>query len=172
MNLGGALSFAGDLERAAALLEEAVEQSRQTGAVTELAMARFFQAGIARARGDLDGAAALCQESLTLYWQHGARRFVAESLRRLVGIWAAAGEGERAARLAGAETALREALGTPIDPPEELDQYERDVADVRTVLGEATFAAASAAGQALPLEEAVAEALAPFPSTTQTLIRS
>jgi DNA-binding CsgD family transcriptional regulator len=163
MNFGGVVSYSGDFDRATELLEEAVALSRQTGVVVELAMARFFQAGVARARGDLCRAAALCQESLALNWQHGASRFVAESLRCLVGIWAAAGERERAARLAGAEMALRDALGTPIDPPEELEQYERDCAALRAVLGEAVFAAALASGRALPLAEAVAEALAPFP---------
>ena len=38
--------------------------------------------------------------------------------------------------------------------------YERQVATVRAQLDEATFAAAWAAGRALPLEQAIAEALA------------
>ena len=162
-NLGGALYFWGDLDRADEVLAEAVALARESESTYEVAGALFFRAGVARARGDLGLAAALCQESLALKWQLGTRRFVPEYLRPLVGIWAAAGETERAARLAGAEAALREAIGTPVDPPEELVRYQRDVAATRAAFGEAAFAAAEAAGRALPLAAAVAEALAPFP---------
>jgi non-specific serine/threonine protein kinase len=163
-NLGGALYYWGELDRADEVLAEAVALARESESAYEVAGALFFRAGIARARGDIALAAALCQESLTLKWQLGARRFVAEYLRPLVGIWAAAGEPARAARLAGAEAALREAIDTPVDPPEELARYEQDVAAARAALGEAPFAAAEAEGRVLPLEEAVAEALAPIPA--------
>jgi len=166
VNLGGAAAFCGDLGRAASLLDEGVALARRAGAMVDVAMGRFFQAGIARARGDLPQAAALCQESLVLYRQHGARRYTAEALRRLVGVCALAGDGARAARLAGAESALREELGTPIDPPEEARQYERDVDLARSLLGEPAFAAETAMGRSLPLAEAVDEALAPVPRLT------
>jgi hypothetical protein len=41
--------------------------------------------------------------------------------------------------------------------------YERHVAEVRAQLGDAAFAAAWAAGRTLPLEDAIAEALALAP---------
>jgi DNA-binding NarL/FixJ family response regulator len=53
---------------------------------------------------------------------------------------------------------LREAIGVPI-PPVSRAEYERDVAAVRAQLDEATFASAWAAGRALSLDQAVAEAL-------------
>ena len=50
-------------------------------------------------------------------------------------------------------------MGTPL-PPVEQPSYETTVQMTKAALGEAAFAAAWAAGQALTLEQAVAEALA------------
>jgi hypothetical protein len=66
---------------------------------------------------------------------------------------------ERAARLFGAAEALHEAIGKPLPPFLRAD-YDRDVAAVHAQLDDATFDAAWAAGQALSLEQAIAEALA------------
>jgi non-specific serine/threonine protein kinase len=162
-NLGGVEYFRGDLDRAATLLGDAIAFSREIGDSFDLAGALFFLAGTTRIRGDLAGAAALYQEGLTLMWQLRAKRFVAESLRGLVGVAAASGLAGSAARLAGAETVRREAIGTPVTPPAELERYERDVAAARDAMGEGPFAAALAAGQELPLEQAVAEALTIIP---------
>ena len=71
----------------------------------------------------------------------------------------AAGQGERAARLLGAASALREALGAP-QPAQDKADVEQAVVDARAALGEAAWAAAFAAGQAMMLQEAIAEALA------------
>jgi hypothetical protein len=53
---------------------------------------------------------------------------------------------------------LRSTIGTPL-PPSARATYDRAVAAVREALGADAFAAAWAEGQALPLEEAIAEAL-------------
>jgi DNA-binding CsgD family transcriptional regulator len=73
----------------------------------------------------------------------------------------AAGRGEpaTAARLYGAAEALSEAVGAPqVMPPP--TQYPRHIAELRTALDAAAFAAAWAAGRALPLDEAMDEARA------------
>ena len=72
---------------------------------------------------------------------------------------AARGQAERAARLHGAAAALREQLGATVVPWEH-PARERDLAAARAALEPAAFEAAWAAGAALPLEAAVAEALA------------
>jgi len=82
---------------------------------------------------------------------------VLESLAETAG--AEAGQGERAARLLGAATALRERLGAPLSGPD-LAELAQAVALAQAALGEAVWATVFAAGQALPLEEAIAEALA------------
>jgi hypothetical protein len=67
------------------------------------------------------------------------------------------GQPERAARLFGATDVLRAALGLPVRPADRR-RYDRDVSAVRAALGAETFAAAWAAGRALSLEQAIAEA--------------
>jgi DNA-binding CsgD family transcriptional regulator len=75
----------------------------------------------------------------------------------MAGVAAAATRPEQAARLFGTAAAIRDALGLPLRP------FVRDLFDgllqpVRTALGEAGFAVAVAAGRALTVEEAIAEA--------------
>ncbi|HEU5100018.1 MAG TPA: hypothetical protein VFU22_13410, partial [Roseiflexaceae bacterium] len=55
--------------------------------------------------------------------------------------------------------ALRETLGAPAMSFQQAS-YQRGVAAARALLDQATFAAAWAAGRTLPLEQAIAEALA------------
>ena len=71
-------------------------------------------------------------------------------------------EPERAARIFGAGLAQRQAERANLAwdwPNGARVDYERDVAACRAELDDATFAAAWAAGRALPLEQAIAEAL-------------
>jgi hypothetical protein len=68
------------------------------------------------------------------------------------------GRPERAATLLGAAAALLEAGGLQMDPIDRAE-YDRAAAATRALLGEATFAAAQAAGQAMSLEQAVAYGL-------------
>jgi hypothetical protein len=77
-----------------------------------------------------------------------------EALGRVV---AAQGHLERAARLYGAVTALRETLHTPLRPIWRAEM-DRAVTAARAALGEEAFAAAWAQGRAMTLEEAVREA--------------
>jgi hypothetical protein len=67
-------------------------------------------------------------------------------------------EPERAARLWGAAERLRQAIGCRPGPAARAT-YERALAVARAQLGEEGFAAAWAEGRAIPLEQAIAEAL-------------
>jgi hypothetical protein len=79
-------------------------------------------------------------------------------LEGLASVACAQGQATQAARLFGAADALRASVGTHITPAERAD-YERQLAAVRAQLDEPAFAAAWAAGRALSLEQAIAEAL-------------
>jgi PAS domain S-box-containing protein len=88
----------------------------------------------------------------------GARIMIAWWIAGL-GSAAALGEvPEHAARLWGAAEHLRVLLGCRT-PPAARVTYEYLLAQVRAQLGDTAFAAAWAAGEALPLEQAIAEAL-------------
>jgi hypothetical protein len=107
-------------------------------------------------------AAALFKESLSLRKEMGARRGIAESLEGLASVRVADGgdsqTAARPARLLGAAEALREAIGAPV-PLVERAEYERDVATLRSQLGEEAFAATWAEGRAMRTEQAIAYAL-------------
>jgi hypothetical protein len=111
---------------------------------------------------DYAQSAALCGESLALYRDSGSAWGVGRFLWVLAGAIFGLGQGEKAARLFGAGSALRERLGTPL-PPVLRPNYDRIVARLQRTQGEQAFAAAWSAGEAMPWEAAVAHALADAP---------
>jgi len=157
-NLGIVFYSQGGMERAETAFAEALAVARQVGdrdlAATNLAnlsSAALRQNEVARAE-------ALGREALALYWKLGDPRRCAVGLEGLASAAGMAGQGERAARLLGAAATMRAALGAP-QPPQERADTEEAVAATRATLGETAWAAAFAAGQALTLEQAIAEAL-------------
>ena len=103
-------------------------------------------------------AAAAFVESLTLAQSLDDKQGIAASLDQFAELACRAGQFERAAQLFGAAEVLREVSKRPLAPQNRSD-YDRAVAAARDELGEATFIAAWAAGRALPLEQAMTEAL-------------
>jgi len=81
-------------------------------------------------------------------------------LKSLGAVAASVGRAEQATRLFGAFEARRERIGFVGLWPIEQQRFERDIAPARARLSEAAFAAAWAAGRALPLDQAITEALA------------
>ena len=72
------------------------------------------------------------------------------------------GQPERLVRLFGAVTPLHGRYGVSLYPAERA-AYERQLSAARVQLGEDAYAAAWAEGQALTLEQAIAEALSESP---------
>jgi hypothetical protein len=89
----------------------------------------------------------------------GGKLGIAEPLESLARLAVQGREWDRAARLWGAAAALREALGAP-RAPNRRAEGERELGAARAALGESAFAASWAEGQALSLEQAIADALA------------
>ena len=148
----------GDHDRAAALLDEAQHLARTHG--DEMAQASLYltQSTLAAARGDYEAASRRAVESVRIFQAYGTTAEVAGGLHQLALVSEAEGRPERAARLFGAADALRETTGTPLSPSEAV-VYEQAVERASASLGDAAFAAARAAGRALPLEEAIALAV-------------
>ena len=88
----------------------------------------------------------------------GLNHAILTSLEGLARVALAQGRMERAARLCVAAAALREDIGWNL-PPAKRAGHDRTVAAVRGALGEEAFAAAWARGYALPLEEAITDAV-------------
>jgi tetratricopeptide (TPR) repeat protein len=156
--LGRVAHAQGDDAQALALLEESLAWFRDAGHNYGLAWALRHLSAVAYAQGDDMRAAAVLREALVVQEQQGLKGMIGESLERFAGLALRHGRAARAARLFGAAEALRTALGAPL-PPSERTDYDRDVASSRAQLDAATFAAAWAQGRALPLEQAIADAL-------------
>jgi predicted ATPase/class 3 adenylate cyclase/DNA-binding XRE family transcriptional regulator len=145
--------------RAMALCEESLALWRELDDLWGVAWALNVLGHIAQRQGDSGRAGALLRESLALIWQRRDRAGVAWCLEGLAIVAQAQGQAQQAARLFSAAQALREVICVPLPPVDRAD-YEGSVTQARTHMGEAAFEAAWAAGQAMPLEQAIAYALA------------
>ena len=160
-NLGVALRGLGRIDEAAVLHEEALAGQRAVGSVRGEVNALGDLADVALEKGDLETALVRVREALRLAWMSGEQRAIAGMLEG--GACAAAGLGwaERAARIFAASARLRESSGIGDWLPLNVEACERGIATARAQLGDEQFAVAWAAGRALPLADAVAEALDP-----------
>jgi non-specific serine/threonine protein kinase len=151
----------GDLERARACCEESLAFARRTGADLPQGSALACLAHVARRQGDLARAEVLGRDELLIWRRLGTPLHIAGGLEGLARTITAAGEearAARAARLLGAAEVLRERVNVSPSPRDRVNR-ERAAAEARLILGEAGWAAAYAAGQALSADEAITEAL-------------
>jgi predicted ATPase/DNA-binding CsgD family transcriptional regulator len=159
-SLGNLASSRGDFVAADELYVESAVLFRELGDTRDLAACLSNQAGIARDRGDLDRATAFAQESLVLFHELADHRGIVACLELIGSTTAAQGQPEQATRALAAAETLRETTGIDRPAARAADQ-ERTVAALGSTLGAEAFARAWEAGRRRPLEEIVAEALAP-----------
>jgi tetratricopeptide (TPR) repeat protein len=156
--LGEAIHHQGDLERAESLYREALASYRELGEKRGESFALFQMGKVALARDELATARLLLVESLELRQDEGDKSAIIESLEGLAGLASTQSDPTLAALLFGACNALRLAFEAPL-PPSYAGERERFLAAARSSLDDADFAAAWNCGQALTLEQAIAEAL-------------
>jgi predicted ATPase/class 3 adenylate cyclase/tetratricopeptide (TPR) repeat protein len=155
-NLGRLAHREGDLGRARALFEESLAICRRLGQLLNTANWLANLARLARSEGDHEGARSHCQEALRASWELGDRLTVAEHLEFLV-LLREEMEPRQAVRLLGAAAAARQAADVGM-PALEREALDRRVAELRSTLGEVEFRSVWAEGEALPLEEVIAQA--------------
>lgn len=148
-----------ELARARAYYEEALALFQEIDQSRGIARALHGIAYVAYKQRDLPLALASIRELLAREWHE--RLPVIVYLEDIADIAGRVGRPDVAVRLYGAADAQRERGGQGIGPLYQAE-YDRDVAISRHALGDEAFTAAWAAGRALPLAQAVAEALAPF----------
>jgi hypothetical protein len=112
----------------------------------------------ALAREDATAAAGAFGEAVNFAHRAGMRWHLAGALEGLAAVAVATGGADQAARLLGAAAALRQAIDAPL-PPSAGDAYERTTIAARTGLG-SSYNACWEEGRAMPLDDAVALALA------------
>ena len=158
-DLGELSRLRGDYDQAIALHEQSLAVSRHRGypvwnanALRHLGIDHFRRGAYGRAAEHL-------KQSLTLCKEVGNKVFPVECLYGLGGVACVAQQYERAARLFGAATQLRDALGLRSKPADQ-ECHDHHTATTRARLGEAAFAAAWAEGRAMMLDQAIDYALA------------
>jgi len=161
-NLGMVAREQGDYATARTRFEESLTLQRELGDKNGIAHSLYNLGTVAYRQGDDARARALLEEALELFHRVADLAHLAMTLAllaRLASVGGSEGQLERAARQLGAVEALCEIVGMPL-PWVRLD-YERLV--VRDQMDEAAcaaaFPAAWAAGRAMSLEQAIAEAL-------------
>ena len=163
--LGGVAQRQGDYARARALCEEAVAILRKLGAGHPLAHAMLGVADAARGQGQHSEADAWYREALLVSADMGSKSLIIECIEGLATLACDQALMQRAVRLFGACDALRRSMGLPISSADPA-VYEPQVNAARAALGDEA-SAAWAAGQAMTLDEAVAEALRDDPPEVQ-----
>jgi predicted ATPase/class 3 adenylate cyclase len=151
-----------DWDEATARYQESLALARAAGHQDGVASCLTGLGWVALRQHNEGRAAALLREAVALYRASGELYPLACVLEWLAVVFATTDQEHRAARLLGAAAMQREAIGTtPLMAysPTERAHIEATIASARAALGEAGWAAAFAAGQALTLEEAIAEAL-------------
>jgi tetratricopeptide (TPR) repeat protein len=148
----------GDLARARALMAERLAAAAAAGQWRAAGFCLTRLGRVARLEGDLAEARRRLAAGLPRSRDAGDRPNILASLDEWAGLAAAERQPVRAARLFGAAQALLDAAGLA-RPPHLRATYGRDLAATRAALGPEAFAVAWAAGEAMPLEQAVAYAL-------------
>jgi tetratricopeptide (TPR) repeat protein len=155
--LGRLAYFQGDLERAKVLFEESLAWFRNLGNVGVIDVL-IYLGRVVLDQGDTARAATLFRESLEAQQELGNKLCIARSLAGLAGVAGGTWQPRRAAQLLGAVERIHESIGQSLTPIDR-NVFDRYAAAIRAQLDDATFAAAWAAGRALTLDEAIAEAL-------------
>jgi predicted ATPase/serine/threonine protein kinase len=97
-------------------------------------------------------------ESIKMFQELGHKRGIARALESLAASAAAQSNAEKSLHLAGAAAALRQRLGAPLTPSEQ-SRLEKALEFARRTLGSAAGLTAWMEGWAMPVEQAVREAL-------------
>jgi predicted ATPase/DNA-binding NarL/FixJ family response regulator/transcriptional regulator with XRE-family HTH domain len=148
----------GKYGQAAVYLKECERMWRRLGRKVVVIVTLHEQGSVALGQGDIAGAARYFTESLTMDQDLANSRSIVPSLVGLAALACVMQEYVPAVRLLGSVAAL---VLTSHQVMELMEQqiYDRSLTEARTRLGETTLDSAWAAGQALPLNEAIAEGL-------------
>ena len=157
-NLGMIMLARGDDKRAKELCEESLAIRRALGYKGGCAHTLAILGRIALHQDAYERAIACYAESLALRQETGEKEGMATALEGLAAVTGMQGQPVRAARLYGFAASLRALLGAPL-PPIDRPSHQQTVAALRAQLDEPTFLNAWTQGQAMTLEEALAEAV-------------
>jgi predicted ATPase len=159
------LNYLGDVAReksdfvaAHSFCEQSLAAFRQLRDGWGVASALSDLASLYSDQGNNVEARRLYGESIKMFQELGHKRGIARVLEYLAAGAAAQSNAEQSLHLAGAAAALRQRLGAPPTPPEQA-RLEKALEFARRTLGDAAGLTAWMEGWAMPVEQAVDEAL-------------
>jgi hypothetical protein len=135
---------------------------RHLGDPSGIALALHSLGMVSCQLGEHDQARKELAESVRIRHDLGDHPGLAAGLNALASVALARGQSERATRLLAAATALRQFSGAP-RPADDQQHHERMVTQLHETLPVVVFDAASAAGQAMTLDQAITYALEDTP---------
>ena len=150
----------GDTAAARTLYEQSLAIFRELGDRWGIAGILADLGSLAREQRDYLRAHSLYRESIIIFEELDHKRGMARLLECFACSEAAQDHAERALRLAGAAAALRQNIGVPLTPAEQV-KLEASLDPARRGLSNAAGATAWLEGWALPVEKAIEEVLLP-----------
>ena len=147
-----------DLDAARSFCEQSLAAFRQLRDGWGIASSLSDLANLSCDQGNDAEARRLYGESIQMFKDLGHQRGIARTLECLAATAAAQSKAQQSLHLAGAAAALRQRLGAPL-PPSEQRRLEKALEFARRTLGNAAGLAAWMEGWAMPVEQAVREAL-------------
>jgi DNA-binding CsgD family transcriptional regulator/tetratricopeptide (TPR) repeat protein len=156
--LGYLALLKGNHDVAQSLFQKTLELARALGSKRYVSLALQYIGFLSAGRGDLQNATTCLADSLTVLWEDENQEFTAEFVVSCCETALVLSRAECVAQLLGVLEMLLKSTPMPHDPLYRI-RHDRVVTTVRTQLDEATFNAAWAEGQAMTLEQAIAEAL-------------
>lgn len=148
----------GDAGAARSLYEESLATFRELDDRWGIASSLADLGNLARDQADYHAAHSLYRESLKIFQQLEHRRGVARLLECFASLAAVQSVSHRSLSLAGAAAALRQTVGAPLTPAEQV-KLEKSLEPARQALTDALGVTAWLAGWEMPLEKAIEEAL-------------
>ena len=158
-DLGLSAWLQGQFTQAASRCDEAIRLFQELGDKRMQGVVLWALGCVAIDQGELAPASGYLRRALDNFRESGFTLGLCGYLLGMAGIASGRGRATEAVRLTAAAEGLRSALGHRLEGGL-VERYDRQLARTRAQVDEATFAAAWAAGQALTVEQAVAEALA------------
>ena len=157
-HLSDVASMRGDLERATALLEEALANARVSGMTWDIPIMTAMLGHLARQQQRYDLAKARYREALVRFRTFGSPTYIAWCLEGYAVALSAEGHCTQATRMCAAAAALREEIQAPL-PQAQREAFEQTVATAKAALDEASFAREWNTGTLLTQDEAIDNAL-------------
>ncbi len=157
-NLGVVALYQGNYAEAQPFFKEGLNLQRDLQNKSNIAGALLNLGCVMLYQGEYEQGATFFRESLELFRELGNKLHLAEALEGMAGIFGAQMQAEGAAQLFGAAEGLRESVGAPLSPSDQLF-YEPLLDMTRKLLGDEPFKTAWKTGRDLSAEQALTLAL-------------